>query len=152
MNQVACNVTYDETRFKNVCPKGWKVPSNQEWTDLTEYVGSIEEYRCASDPTYIARALASTSSWIQDIEGNFCAPGADKSSNNATGFTALPAGRFKTNGTGTTNSEGYEAIFWSSTQNNVSTAFTRAFYNGWAIIDPAAFSKNYGMSVRCIKD
>ena len=86
---------------QGVCPDGWHVPSDAEWTELTDYVGSQSEYcchvssqrsqsdfRCGGDRENIAKALASTKGWKTDNES--CAVGNNPSANNAPGFSALP--------------------------------------------------------------
>lgn len=65
-------------------------------------------------------------------------------------FSALPAGIY----TGSLFSEaGSSAFFWSATENNGNSAY--AYY--WVLSASGAYlnygsSKNYGFSVRCIKD
>ena len=88
---------YNWTAANNVCPVGWHLPSDEEWTQLETYVSNAQEstvyvYRCdQSDATSIAKALASKTDW-RNVNGE-CYPG-DQSvkPNNATGFSAVPAG------------------------------------------------------------
>ena len=44
---------------QGICPDGWHVPSDAEWTELTNYVSSQSQYVCGDDTNYIAKALAS---------------------------------------------------------------------------------------------
>jgi uncharacterized protein (TIGR02145 family) len=79
---------------QGVCPEGWHLPSDAEWSQLLEYVGSQPQYQCegGKGKVNIAKSLACQSGWT-----NFdkpCAVGNDIPSNNATGFNALPAGTF----------------------------------------------------------
>ena len=99
---------------QGVCPTGWHVPSDAEWTQLTDYVSSQSEYVCGSDNmyTYIAKALAGTTGWSSST--NTCAVGNTPSQNNSTGFGALPAGRYD-------NHFGTNANFWSATEDAVQT-------------------------------
>ncbi len=91
---------------QGICPKGWHVPSYAEWTQLTDYVSSQSEYWCGGNSDAIAKALASTTKW--KCSGDNCGVGNNPSTNNATGFSALPAGGYHGN-------FGYGASFWSST-------------------------------------
>ena len=38
---------------QGVCPTGWHVPSDAEWTQLTDYVGSQSVYLCGNDSAYL---------------------------------------------------------------------------------------------------
>lgn len=75
---------------QGICPTGWHVPSNAEWTQLITYVSNQSQYVCGSDSTYIAKSLASTTGWNNSTIS--CAVGNTPSDNNATGFSAVPAG------------------------------------------------------------
>jgi uncharacterized protein (TIGR02145 family) len=131
---------------QGVCPAGWHVPSGAEWTQLTNYVSSQSRYRCGDSNTSIAKALASTAGWSSDPES--CDVGSNPYSNNATGFSALPAGRYS----GAYVFFGYNADFWSSTENNSSSALSRSLRNAYADVNSGFENKYYGYSVRCLKD
>ena len=73
---------------QGVCPNGWHVPSDAEWTQLTDYVGSQNQYICGSNNTYIAKALAAPTAW--NSTPSFCAIGNNPTDNNATGFGGMP--------------------------------------------------------------
>ena len=96
---------------QGICPIGWHVPSDAEWRQLTDYVSSVSAYWCGGSSGNIAKALASTTSWgSYNVE---CTAGNDQSTNNATGFSALPAGNYN----GYYGHFGYYAAFWSATEN-----------------------------------
>ena len=135
---------------RGICPIGWHVPSDAEWTQLTDYVGSQSNWMCGSSSANVARALAANTGWIQS--STECAPGNQLTSNNATGFSALPAGYVENNDL---DLYGYRAIFWSSTQYNGSNAYPRDFYYNSATVsnNSGGFNnKSYGRSVRCLRD
>lgn len=101
------NTTYriysNPVDIQGVCPNGWHVPSDDEWTQLTDYVSSQSQYVCGDDRRNIAKALASTTNW--ENFGDKCDVGHDKVLNNSTGFEALPY----------SPSENGNVYFWSST-------------------------------------
>ena len=130
---------------QGICPTGWHVPSDAEWTQLTDYVSSKSQYQCNSDSTYIAKALASTTGW--NTYGGTCAVGNTPSNNNATGFGALPAGRSYNYG-----SFDQSARFWSATELSSNDAYYRDLYYPSARVYRDNDAKYYGFSVRCIKD
>nr|MCR4736644.1 T9SS type A sorting domain-containing protein [Bacteroidales bacterium] len=76
--------------IQGVCPPGWHIPSNEEFIQLCGFVGSVPDFVCGSDTAKIAKALASKQGWSSD--NKYCVPGNNQSLNNATGFTAYPAG------------------------------------------------------------
>ncbi|MBP5710374.1 MAG: fibronectin type III domain-containing protein, partial [Bacteroidales bacterium] len=131
---------------QGICPTGWHVPSNAEWTELTDYVSSQNEYLC--DNNYIAKALASKSAWIGDY--STCTVGNDLSANDATGFNAIPAGFLSVN-------QWYnfdiEVKYWSSTVDNGTMIHTRGLKNtSINMSNLSAGSSTYALSVRCVKD
>ncbi len=132
---------------QGICPNGWHVPSDAEWTQLTGYVGSQSQYVCGSNNTYIAKALVSTMGW--NSSSNNCAVGNNPSSNNATGFYAVPAGYY----CGYYYDFGYSAYFWSATQYGSYYAYGRYLYFDYAYVRRYCdYRKVVGFSVRCLRD
>jgi uncharacterized protein (TIGR02145 family) len=134
-----------------VCPMGWHVPSDGEWTELTQYVGNQSTYLCSNNTLFIAKALASSSGWNSSV--NTCAVGNTPSINNATGFSALPAGYY-------TNSGGYgyigmgtAAYFWSSTKPVNGQHYYRCLnYDDSGVSKNQNYIGSYWYSVRCLRD
>jgi len=138
------------SRVQGICPEGWHLPSEAEWEVLKSYVSSQPEYTCGGNAENISKALASTQ-WWESYNGT-CNPG-DQSvyPNNTTGFGAVPAGTFMVYGY---NDVGFDAHFWSSTENY--DYYGAAIYYGldydtydffWATC-----TKDRRASVRCLKD
>ncbi len=132
---------------QGICPTGWHVPSNGEWTQLEQYVSSQSNYRCSNNSSYIAKALASTTGWNSST--NQCAVGNTPASNNATGFGAVPAGGHYSS---SFNFSGDDANFWSATESNSSYAYFRYLDYGTAIVVSGSYLKSNGVSVRCLRD
>ncbi|MBR4535393.1 MAG: T9SS type A sorting domain-containing protein [Bacteroidales bacterium] len=132
---------------QGICPTGWHVPSDAEWIQLSDYVGSQTQYQCGANSAYIAKALASTSGWAI-IMSNLCAVGLEPSSNNSTGFSALPAGCYGSN----LSSFGSDADFWSATQIYGNFVYYRQITYSGAYLYRNANDKSYGYSVRCLRD
>ena len=132
---------------QGICPTGWHVPSDGEWTLLTQYVGSQSNYLCSNNSSYIAKALASTTGWNSST--STCAVGNTPASNNATGFSAVPAG----NHLGSSfNLSGSNAYFWSSTEYSSSHAYYRYLDYNNASVTSSHYNKSNGYSVRCLRD
>ena len=132
---------------RGICPVGWHLPSDAEWTQLTNYVSSQSEYVCGGNSNYIAKALADSVDWNNST--NDCAVGNNPSANNATGFSALPAGFYQY---GSYGSSGTIAFFWSSTQSGSNACYRSLGSNSAVVGNGFYYGKNYGCSVRCLRD
>jgi len=130
-----------------LCPTGWHVPTDAEWTRLTDYLTS-KGYGYLGNGSNIAKSMAETSGWNLSVTaGNV---GNDPASNNNSLFAALPGGNRI--GDGTFNKMGSYSLFWSSTEQDDGSAFFRSLYYGSGKVDRAPLFKGNGLSVRCIKD
>ena len=132
---------------QGVCPTGWHVPSDAEWTELETYVGNQSQYLCNNDSSYIAKALSATSGWIPYSET--CAVGNDQSTNNSTGFGAFPVDEYPNLSYAL---PGTFARFWSSTEYVDGTARYLSLHYNAAYVSRSATIKYYGCSVRCLRD
>jgi len=133
---------------QGICPTGWHLPTDAEWTTLTTYVSSQTAYQCNSNVAYIAKSMAATTNWTTYT--GTCIIGDNLAANNATGFTALPGGYRRDNGT-------FDAVtdygFWgSSTELSAANAWGRGLGYGSAFVYRDGSSKSDGFSVRCLRD
>ncbi len=136
--------TDNPSGVRGICPTGWHVPSNAEWTQLKQYVSSRIENRCDGNLNNIAKALASTGNWISNSIG--CTVGDYAPNNNTTGFTAQPAGD-------NTGSVGNFASFWSCTQSSSTQAYAFKMESTSATVNQNSTpEKSTGYSVRCVRD
>ena len=135
------------SNVQGVCPTGWHVPSAAEWTVLADYVGSQNDCQCGHRSDLTAKALSSTTGWASSTA--YCSPGYLPMNNNATGFTALPAGYYHEGGYTTTGSE---AWFWSATGETDDFAVYRNIINDFAYFQEAGISNHIALSIRCLKD
>ena len=136
---------------QGICPSGWHVPSEAEWGQLMNYLNAHEQYFCGSNANYIAKALASTAGWENST--NTYVPGNNPSVNNATGFSAMPAGYYNS---GFSNFGTY-AYFWSTTEykNNNNYYYAKYVQINYSNVNPYWSGNNYNgksqaYSVRCV--
>ncbi|MCR4737823.1 MAG: T9SS type A sorting domain-containing protein [Bacteroidales bacterium] len=134
---------------QGICPNGWHVPSDAEWTQLTDYVRSQNQYVCGGNTANVAKALASETEW--NYANEVCCPGNQSQyANNTTGFSVIPAGGC--NGSLFVPAGTY-ARFWTSTDSSYpGDSYYRAFSNDYAEVDRHTWPRQYGMSVRCIRN
>jgi Fibrobacter succinogenes major domain (Fib_succ_major). len=131
---------------QGICPTGWHVPSNAEWTQLVNYLKTQSQYQCGSSTANIGKSLAATSGW--NSSSTTCAVGNTQANNNSSGFSAKPAGCYW----GTYGYMGAESLFWSTNESTSESAyFQRLKYNS-AISDNGSDTKVHGYSVRCVRD
>lgn len=132
-----------------LAPKGWHVPSSSEWNALKSYlIANGYNYDGTTSDNKIAKSLASTTGWNSSTDEG--AIGNNHSTNNTSGFTALPGGiRFDD---GTFGSFGNYGNLWSSTQNVASLAFSRYLdFDSDYLGDIGSSYKVSGLSVRCLR-
>lgn len=126
-----------------LCPTGWHVPSDAEWTTLTTYLGGDSIAGGKLKET-------GTTHWITTYAGV----------TNSYGFTALPGGNrwgVQTEPLSYFEDLGYRGYFWSTAEYN---DLGYGFYGGydWFFSKNSAHcgrsidEKSQGLSVRCIKD
>ena len=108
-----------------LAPAGWHVPTDAEWTELEEYlISNGYNWDGTTTSNKIAKSLASKGGWkLSSGEGNI---GNDMTSNNRTGFSALPGGFRGYNGY--FYSQGSYGYWWSATEGNASRAYYRYLY------------------------
>lgn len=129
--------------LQGICPTGWHIPSAAEWHQLVDYVGSQAEYRCGDDSNLVAKALASTKFW--SYSDNECSVGNTPATNNASGFSALPAG------CGFASDFLEEAVFWI-TDNPSDHARLRSSCSDFCGFNSTSHGQNSAFSVRCLRD
>ena len=144
--------TDPNTPNKEFAPESWHVPSDNEWITLEEYlIANGYNYDGTTTGNKIAKAMASTSGWstytASEAPGR---PGDDQSSNNSSGFNAFPEGNRYYNSSFV--SEGFNAIFWSSTENDTNYAWDRYLDYGFSNLFRGNSYKRYGLSVRFVRD
>ena len=71
--------------------------------------------------------------------------------NLAIAFPALPGG-YRNNSNGNYNNMGNNGYFWSSTEHGGNDAWSRRLYYGNSGVGRGGYNKEYGFSVRCIRD
>ena len=116
-----------------LAPKGWHVPSDAEWTELTNYLGGTSVAGGKLKET-------GTTHWASPNTG----------ATNETGFTALPGGNRGIYGAFyTIGNNGY---WWSATESNANNAWYRLMYCDYSNVTRDGSDKEVGFSVRCVRD
>ena len=135
---------------QGICPTGWHVPSDAEWTKMTNYLSSQDIFYCNNYYSNIAKVLASTTGWSSSSET--CAVGNNQSANNATGFGALPAGYYYSSSS-TYQNFSKNASFWSTRSYDNSNAYIFSLGHSGSHAGLSVYGgRSFGYSVRCLRD
>lgn len=125
------------TDVQGVCPTGWHIPSDDEWTILTTYLGG---------ESVAGGKLKSTCMELWNAPNT--------GATNERGFTALPGGLRESYIDGSFHYDGIYSYWWSATEDSGSSL--GAWYHSFAYLYTNVYRdlnyKSYGFSVRCIKD
>jgi uncharacterized protein (TIGR02145 family) len=134
-----------------LCPNGWHVPTDNEWTELTDFIGGtgpphgneLKSCRQVNSPLGGSCNTSEHPRWGEDIwDGNF---GTDDY-----GFSGLPGGA--RDFSGAFHYIGDSGIWWSSTETSSTSAWYRALYYSYGYVDVSVSLKRDGFSVRCLRD
>jgi uncharacterized protein (TIGR02145 family) len=117
---------------RGLAPEGWHLPSDEEWTSLTGNLGGGAGV-----------LMKSTSGWQEN-------KGKKGNGTNTCGFTALPGGyRYIY---GSYSSLGDVGLWWSSTECSATYAYSRHMGYNYSAVKRPIHNKQYGFSVRCLRD
>ena len=124
---------YAATDAAGLCPTGWHVPTDDEWTALETYLGA--NGHSGAEGT----ALKSTSGWSNSGNGT-----------DDFGFSALPGG-FRDGDNGSSYNTGYVGYWWSSSPSG-GNAWYRYLFSSYPVITRINKNPRFGFSARCLRD
>ena len=121
----------DNSSSRYICPEGWHVPTDSEFSDLVDGLGSNPGAKLKEKGTV---------HWSTD-------PGTS----NTSGFTALPAGN-RIAYSGLDYNLGTRASFWTSSSSGSSAKYIYLRGDNSSIFSGGSSSKKSGFSIRCLED
>jgi uncharacterized protein (TIGR02145 family) len=125
--------TAGSTSFKRICPTGWHVPTDKEFTTLTTFLGgnNIAGGKMKSTGTTLWRS-----------------PNAGAT--NESGFSGLPgSGRYLN---GVFDLLGSVGVWWSSSEGSNDYAWSLSLGNDNGSVNRNHYDNENGLSVRCLRD
>lgn len=137
-------VYYNWNAALSACPDGWHLPTDDDWKELEIFLGMDQDQVVLTGlrGTDEGRRLKSTSGW--DNNGN---------GTNEIGFTALPGGYRFIISDGLFANSGVAGDWWSATEfTDKRFGLSRKIQFSDDGVLRLAMSKDFGLSVRCIKD
>ena len=152
-NYQTYGVLYNWPAAMTACPSGWHVPSDAEWTQLEEYlIANAYNYDGTTEGNKIAISLASANGWSSSTNtgtiGN-TNPAYD-AYRNKSGFSALPGGYRDLSGP--FSYFGILGYWWSSTEYSTDYAWLRTLDYDFSYVFRYFSDKDFGFSVRCLRD
>ncbi len=121
---------YDWKTSLSACPKGWHLPSNDEWQILVDL---------ADGDKVAGSKLKASSGWNQNGNGT-----------DAAGFSALPGGNGYSDGN--FSYVGNYGYWWASSEYDSSNAYIRRMNYDGELVYYNGSGKSYLFSVRCVQD
>jgi uncharacterized protein (TIGR02145 family) len=133
---------YTVADSRNVCPTGWHVPSDEEWSIFINYLDPN------ADGGYIYPNIAGgkmkstgTQYWVSPNTG----------ATNESGFSGLP-GNYRGFYDGTFMGIGFEGSWWCSSEYTLDDAWFRSVDYDKNDVYRGLYGKTGGFSVRCFKE
>ncbi len=126
-NCVTYGRLYDWETAMTVCPDGWHLPSDEEWTVLENAVGDSR--------TAGTKLKAATGNGTDDY-----------------GFSALLGGRGYLSSDGFFLEVGGRGYWWSATENGSNYVYLRSMIYGYSDVYKSDYGKSGLFSVRCVKN
>lgn len=125
---------YTITDTRKICPTGWHLPSDAEWTLLENTLG-----------TYLIAGSSLKEAGNDHWKSPYNLDATDESC-----FTALPGGYRDSNGSFyMLQDNGY---WWSVTQSQTNGSWVRSLSSNAINVARSGANNSFGLSVRCIKD
>ena len=119
---------------RGLAPIGWRIASEKDWTDLSNYLQTFAGSKIAGYYNLW---------WAGELREN--------ASFNSSGFTGLANG-FRYGSDGYFDLRQALATWWTSTNYNTTNAFYRYLHYNMTGINKQNFNKKYGFAVRCVRD
>lgn len=153
-NYILYGALYNYTAALSGCPKGWRLPTNEEWDTLQNYlIPNQFNYDNSLNENKIAKSLTASSSQLNggywqnsNVAGT---PGSTdfEWKRNLSGFSVLPGGLLALNGFLNINMESY---FWGSSNAISTNQNSKSIYFNQSGLNTDLMPKQNGLSVRCI--
>ena len=124
---------------RGLCPLGWHVPSDEEWSTFINYFEP--NANGGNNSNYAGFIMKSTTGWI-----------SPNWASNGIGFKGLPGGSIGGYGWLSSLGPGSDGFWWSSTEYDSENAWLRSLvYDGFDV-GRYFWGKREGNSIRCVRD
>jgi uncharacterized protein (TIGR02145 family) len=128
---------YSVNDEREICPEGWDVPTDNKWTELTDFLGDNAGGKMKATGT------------IEGDDGLWYAP--NTGATNESGFNGLPAG-YRYGHSGNYTSIGNYGYFWSASASSPGNAWYQTQHYDNSIVGRNDMNKPCGLTIRCVRD
>ncbi len=125
---------YAVSDARNIAPEGWRIPTKDDWEILIGYLGG---YNLAGK----ALKNGAETFWLHKF--------SDTISN--CGFSLMPGG-YRNGLNGNFHTMASNGYYWSANESFEFFSWTKRVYSGFANPYREPVNRNFGLSVRCIKE
>lgn len=133
---------------QGVCPEGWSIPTNEDWTDFAMAVNGGKEVAFPDNWEGIAPKIMANAMFNGSAVWTYS---PDVTPTNETGWNALAAGCASNSYNNYSNMLKY-GFWWSSTEMNSTNAYYRYIYSEYPDLSVNNCMKDgMGASVRCVR-
>jgi uncharacterized protein (TIGR02145 family) len=137
-SNASCNATITTPYHQGICPIGWHIPGDADWTDLIAELGG--------DIATAGAKMRSTTTTFASWNGS----SINTNDGNTSGFSAVPAGNRGSGGF--FGDRGFGASFRDASEYNASNASYHYLPINKADLESYGGNKTQGLSVRCVKN
>jgi uncharacterized protein (TIGR02145 family) len=113
----------------NICPSGWHIPSDEEFTELTDFLGG------------------------ESVAGVKMKDAVQWNGSNSSGFSGLPGSYRNSGGFGDSGTFGFPSgIWWSASEWTSNYSWVRELNYAYDNVYHFNYNRLYGFSARCVRD
>ncbi|MEI9933806.1 MAG: fibrobacter succinogenes major paralogous domain-containing protein [Ferruginibacter sp.] len=134
-----------------LCPAGWHVPTDSEWTVLSTYLGGDSIAGGAMKDTILWQSPSDSIAGLA-IKDTTLLQRPNAESTNSSGFSGLPGGSREEFGSFGEFGIGHVGCWWSSSEYSTNEALACGLYFNFGFIDRGYDLKGGGHSIRCLKN
>jgi uncharacterized protein (TIGR02145 family) len=132
-----------------IAAKGWRVPTHEDQVKLREHL-IANGYNCdgTKEGNKIAKSMTATTDWVHDPTPETA--GNDLTTNNSTGFSALPTGSRWNDGS--FHAIGHSVYWWSTTPGTGDDAHMSSIHSRFAKYGFNQHHKRSGFCIRLVRE
>lgn len=138
---------------KNICPDGWRIPTENDWKDLKKYLSdNLYNYDASEGGSFfnkVGKSMATTSGWNEAT--NEGAIGFEQKKNNTSKFNATSGG-FRFEDGKFSNVPKNSVLWWSITEYDEEYAFAPSLEFNNTGLNYNSYNKSCGFYIRLIKE
>lgn len=134
---------------RGICPDGWHIPTDAEWSILEIYLGM---HPSDTATEFYARGYsANLGGQLKSDNGEWDNIYIELENTNESGFSALPGG-LRNNSQEDFQGVHFSAVFWSISEYDIDRAWCRSLARDHPGVGRFGHPKYFGKSCRCVQD